>query len=143
MIDGDAVRKARLRVGLKTQRELAEAVGCARATINRAERGQGGVSLLIRIARVLGVDPTTLMKLSELGAPPLTQDERAALAGLRKLRPALRAKAIGYLTGLADGGGAEEAASLGAELAGDLAATEETEVAQAAERQSKKRDTSA
>ena len=90
-----------------------------------------------------GINPRNGIPTGSLSEVAPTADEQAALSALRKLRPALRAKAIGYLTGLADGGGAEEAAALGAELAGKLAATEEAEEAQAAARKSKMRDSSA
>lgn len=183
MIDGRAVRVARIRAGFQTQQEFARAVDCARNTISRAELGRGGTAILQRIADVLGVPPARLMDTpDDRGAPdrgediPLNQgmcpdepfrvpsdraapargeailpgaprdvaptaEEQAMLSALRRLAPALRAKAIGYVIGLLAEGGAEDAATLGAELMGDLMEAEEKRAA--AREASKARDTSA
>ena len=140
MIDGQAVRLARLRAGYCTQRELASKVGCARNTISRAERGRGGASILVRIAHALGIEPRHLMKPQDSGTVAAISDAEEALSAFRKLGPAQRAMAVSYIEGLKD---SEEAAALGAELAGKLTATEEAEEAQAAARKSKQRDSSA
>ena len=166
MIDGRAVRVARIRAGFQTQQEFARAVGCARNTISRAELGRGGTAILQRIAAALNVPSATLMDIPDDRAAPdraqdirlnhgmcpdepfrgspdraardqseaippgasadvaATGEEQAVLSALRRLPPALRAKAVGYVLGLAEGG-AEEAGAFGAALMGDLAAAQQ------------------
>ena len=65
------------------------------------------------------------------------------LAAVRKLDPVVRAKAIRYAIGLAEGGGAEEAASLGADLMDDLTAAEEKRAAHLRRERQQTGDTSA
>jgi len=144
MINAQAVRAARLRAGFRTQQQLAEAVGCARQTINRAEKGRSGATILQRIALVLGVPPEALMEPAEsMSNTAPTPEEHTVLAALRKLDPVVRAKAVGYVIGLAEGGGAEEAASLGADLMGDLTAAEEKRAARLRRERRQTGDTSA
>jgi transcriptional regulator with XRE-family HTH domain len=125
MINGKAVRDARIAAGFKTQSDLAERIGCSRLTINRAENGLGGIGTLHKIAAATGVPPRVLMKVSaESVAMPVTAEERELLAAFRRLDPVLQARAAGFVFGLAAGGGTEEGAILGADLSSDLAAAE-------------------
>ena len=55
---------------------------------------------------------------------PATTQERELLAAFRRLDPILQARAAGFLFGLAEGGGTEEGAQLGADLSSDLAAAD-------------------
>ena len=88
MVNAQAVRAARLRAGFRTQQQLAEAVGCARQTINRAEKGSGGATILQRIALVLGVPPETLMEpAASMSNTAPTPEELTVLSALRKLDP--------------------------------------------------------
>ena len=125
MIDGKSVRNARIAAGFSTQADLATEIGCSRNTISRAENGFGGTGILQQIARVTGVPPRTLMKVSDESADiPATSQEIEILAAFRKLDPVLQARAAGFVFGLTAGGGTEEGALLGAELSSDLAAAE-------------------
>ena len=125
MINGKSVRDARLAAGFRTQSALAAKIGCSRVTISRAENGFGGIGILERIARATGVPPEALMQASgEPASKPVTRKEQELLSAFRKLDPVLQARAAGFVSGLAAGGGTEESALLGAELSSDLAAAE-------------------
>jgi len=125
MINGKAVRDARIAAGFPTQESLAESIGCSRITVSRAENGKGGSGVLQKIADATGVAPGMLMKITGDSAPmPVTPQEREILAAYRRLDPITQARASGFIVGLAAGGGAEESGDLGAALAGELAAAE-------------------
>ena len=125
MINGKAVRDARIAAGFRTQTALAAALGCSRITICRAENGLGGTGILQKIARATGIPPRSLMKVSgESAAVPVNSEERELLAAFRKLDTILQARASGFVFGLAVGGGTEESAQLGAALSSDLAAAQ-------------------
>ncbi|MDP6635997.1 MAG: helix-turn-helix transcriptional regulator [Phycisphaerae bacterium] len=144
MINGKAVRDARIAAGFRTQSALAEQIGCSRITISRAENDLGGTGILHKIAHATGVPPRTLMKISGVSAPmPVTGQERDLLAAFRKLDPVLQARAAGFVFGLAAGGGTEEGAALGAELSSDLAAAEARRRTAENQRQQQTGDTSA
>ena len=125
MINGKAVRDARISAGFRTQGDLAAEIGCSRITISRAENGLGGTGILHKIARATDLPPRVLMMISCASASmPVTSQERELLAAFRKLDTVLQARAEGFVVGLAAGGGTEEGAQLGAELSSDLAAAE-------------------
>lgn len=125
MINGTAVRNARIAAGFKTQSDLAAEIGCSRNTISRAENGLGGTGILQQIAGATGLPPRALMDVSmESAAAPVTGQERELLAAFRRLDAVLQARAAGFVFGLAAGGGTEEGALLGAELSSNLAAAE-------------------
>ena len=125
MINGKAVRDARISAGFRTQADLAAKIGCSRNTISRAENGLGGTGILQQIATAVDLPPRALMAGSgDSSATPATGQERELLAAFRKLGPVLQARAVGFVFGLAVGGGTEESAQLGADLSGDLAAAE-------------------
>ena len=144
MINGKAVRDARIAAGFRTQSALAADIGCSRITMSRAENDLGGTGILQKIARATGVPPRALMKVSgDTAAMPVTSQERELLAAFRRLDPVLQARAAGFVFGLAAGGGTEEGALFGADLSSDLAAAEARR--EAAENQPKRQtgDTSA
>jgi transcriptional regulator with XRE-family HTH domain len=144
MINGKAVRDARIAAGFKTQSDLAAKIGCSRITISRAENGLGGTGTLQKIAVATGIPPRILMKVSgESAAIPVTAQERELLAAFRKLDPVLQARAAGFIFGLAAGGGTGEGAMLGAELSSDLAAAEARRKAAMSQPQQHTGDTSA
>ena len=144
MINGKAVRDARIAAGFRTQSALADKIGCSRVTISRAENGLGGTGILQKIAAATDVPPRVLMKVSgESTAMPVTNQERQLLAAFRKLDPILQARAAGFVFGLAAGGGTEEGALLGAELSSDLAAAEAHRQAAKSHPQQQSGDTSA
>jgi transcriptional regulator with XRE-family HTH domain len=125
MINGKAVRDARISAGFRTQSDLAAKIGCSRNTISRAENGLGGTGILQQIAAAMDVPPRALMEVSvESASAPMTGQERELLSAFRKLDTVLQARAAGFVFGLAAGGGTEEIALLGAELSSDLAAAE-------------------
>ncbi len=125
MINGKAVRDARIAAGFRTQSAMADKIGCSRITISRAENGMGGTGILQKLAAATNVPPRTLMKASgDSAAMCVTTQERELLAAFRRLDPVLQARAAGFVFGLAAGGGTEEGAQLGAELSSDLAAAE-------------------
>jgi len=125
MINGKAVRDARIAAGFRTQSAMADKIGCSRITISRAENGMGGTGILQKLAAATNVPPRTLMKASgDSAAMCVTTQERELLAAFRRLDPVLQARAAGFVFGLAAGGGTEEGALLGAELSSDLAAAE-------------------
>jgi transcriptional regulator with XRE-family HTH domain len=144
MINGKAVRDARIAAGFRTQSDLAAKIGCSRITISRAENDLGGTGILQKIASATGVPPRVLMQISGASdTMPGTRQEQELLAAFRRLDPILQARARGFVSGLAAGGGTEEGAQLGAELSSDLAAAEARR--QAAQNQPKQQtgDTSA
>ena len=144
MINGKAVRDARIAAGFRTQSALADDIGCSRITISRAENGLGGNGILQKIARVTGLPPRALMKVSgDTAAMPVTSQERELLAAFRILDPILQARAAGFVFGLAVGGGTEESALLGADLSSDLAAAEAQRKAAQSQPQKQTRDASA
>jgi len=125
MINGKAVRDARIAAGFRTQEGFAAEIGCSRITISRAENDLGGTGILHKIAAATGLPPRSLMQVSgDSAAMPVTAEERELLAAFRRLDPVLQARAAGFVFGLAAGGGTEEGAQLGAELSSDLAAAE-------------------
>jgi len=125
MINGKAVRDARIAAGFQTQEALADKIGCSRITISRAENNLGGTGILQKIATATGIPPRALMQPSDQSAPvAISSQERELLAAFRRLDTVLQARAAGFVFGLAAGGGTEESAHLGAELSGDLAAAE-------------------
>jgi len=144
MINGKAVRDARIAAGFRTQSALAAEIGCSRNTISRAENGFGGTGILLKIAIATGVPPRTLMKVSDAtDTMPGTRQEEELLSAFRKLDPVLQARAAGFVFGLAAGGGTEEGAQLGAELSSDLAAAEARRQAARNQPQQQTGDTSA
>jgi transcriptional regulator with XRE-family HTH domain len=144
MINGNAVRNARIAAGFRTQADLAAEIGCSRNTISRAENGLGGTGILQQIAGVTDVSPRTLMDVpGESAAAPVSGVERELLAAFRKLDAVLQARAAGFVFGLAAGGGTEEGALLGAELSSDLAAAEARRKAAQNQPQQQTGDTSA
>ena len=125
MTNGKAIRDARIAAGFTTQSAIAAEIGCSRITISRAENDLGGTKILHKIAAATGVHPRNLMQVSaESPAMPVTSQERELLAAFRRLDPVLQARAAGFVFGLAEGGGTEEGALLGADLSSDLAAAE-------------------
>ena len=144
MINGKAVRNARIAAGFRTQSDLAAEIGCSRNTISRAENGLGGTGILQQIAGAMDVPPRALMDTSsQSAAAPVTGQERELLAAYGKLDPVLQARAAGFVFGLAAGGGTEEGALLGAELSSDLAAAEARRKAAQSQHQQQTGDTSA
>jgi len=144
MINGKAVRDARIAAGFRTQSALASKIGCSRITISRAENDLGGTGILQKIAAATNVPPRALMKASGDSAEMcVTGQERELLAAFRKLDPVLQARAAGFVFGLAAGGGTEEGALLGAELSSDLAAAEARRKASESQPQQQTGDTSA
>jgi transcriptional regulator with XRE-family HTH domain len=125
MINGKAVRDARISAGFRTQSDLAAKIGCSRNTISRAENGLGGTGILQQIAAAMDLPPRALMEVSvESVSASMTRQEHELLSAFRKLDTVLQARAAGFVFGLAAGGGTEEIALLGAELSSDLAAAE-------------------
>ena len=125
MTNGKAIRDARIAAGFRTQSTLAAEIGCSRITISRAENDLGGTKILHKIAAATGVHPRALMQVAaESAAMPVTSQERELLTAFRRLDPVLQARAAGFVFGLAEGGGTEEGALLGADLSSDLAAAE-------------------
>ena len=144
MIEGKAVRDARIAAGFRTQSALAAKIGCSRITISRAENDLGGTGILQKIAAATGVPPRVLMKVSGASdTMPGTRQEEELLSAFRKLDPVLQARAAGFVFGLAAGGGTEEGALLGAELSSDLAAAEARRQAAQSQPQQQTGDTSA
>lgn len=144
MINGKAVRDARIAGGFRTQSDLAAKIGCSRITISRAEHNFGGTGILHKIAQATGVPPKTLMRISGDSAPmPVTGQERELLAAFRKLDPVLQARAAGFVFGLASGGGIEEGGILGTDLSSDLAAAEARHHSAESKRRQQTGDTSA
>ncbi len=131
MIDGQTLRIERVRAGFRTQSELAQAIGCARNTINRAEQGRGGPAILHQLAKLLNVPAENLMRGSATKAAPqananaISSEERYIINTLRKLDPIAHARAVGIVIGMAEGGGADDASALGADLMQNLASAEE------------------
>lgn len=84
-IDGTAIRRSRRKAHL-TQAQLAEAAGCARNTISRAECGDCSERLAERIAAAVRVDPNTLYaQNTPSNAPlPLTSEQEAVVAIMRR-----------------------------------------------------------
>ncbi|MCP4376757.1 MAG: helix-turn-helix transcriptional regulator, partial [bacterium] len=88
MINGKAVRDARIAAGFRTQSDLAAKIGCSRITVSRAENGLGGNGILQKIATATGVSPRTLMAISgESVTAAVTRQERELLSAFRNLDP--------------------------------------------------------
>ena len=82
MINGKAVRDARIAAGFKTQSDLATKIGCSRITISRAENGLGGTGILHKIAAATGLPPRTLMEVSAESAAMPVYDTATARRSL-------------------------------------------------------------
>ncbi len=103
-----AMRVLRQRIGMK-QNELAERIGTTSDYVSKIERGQSNPSraMIARVARALGVSQEKLTHSRgqnvsmALPAEP-TSEERELLRSFRVLQsPALRARVLGFVAGLA------------------------------------------
>ena len=134
---------------------VAEAVGCSEGALRQIEAGRikaPKIDLCAKLARYFGVPLDWLADDEQDWPPPkppeeqaadvvrealsrgglageLSREERELLAAWRSLPEPLKAKALGYVTGLL-AGGAAEAAAAAAEL--DRAATEARQAAERA-----------
>jgi transcriptional regulator with XRE-family HTH domain len=107
--DRHRLRALQREAGL-TGKELAEKVGCSSVTISRIRSGRQRPreELVTAIAAALGVDESQLYGTAEAaaqaGGNPLSRDEREMLEAYRQMGPTERAKAWGFVVGLAHSG---------------------------------------
>ena len=82
-----------------------------------------------QLAKLLNLPAQNLMKGSATKAAPqanaISSEERYIINALRKLDPIAHARAVGIVIGMAEGGGADDASALGADLMQNLASAEE------------------